>query len=63
MSVDGTNVDWGLVLIAIAKEGLPLVAGIFANAKNGKPVTVEEWEALIERTKTPGDVLVPKRST
>jgi hypothetical protein len=52
---------WSAIAALIVKYGLPFTEQLIVNIKNNKPVTPEEWNALILKINTPFDTLVPKQ--
>ncbi len=51
---------WSIVASLVVKYGLPFTEQLIANISNNKPVTPEEWNALLLKINTPFDSLVPK---
>lgn len=51
---------WAAVASLVVKYGIPFTEQLIANIANKKPVTPEEWYALLTKINTPFDSLVPK---
>lgn len=52
---------WSIVASLVVKYGLPFTEQLISNISNNKPVTAEEWNALLLKINTPFDQLVPKQ--
>lgn len=54
---------WGALAAVAYKFGAPFVAKLIANSKANADPTPEEWAGIVSLIETPGEVLIPKRTT
>lgn len=52
---------WDVIAGLVLQYGVPFVTHIIENAQNNKPVTLDEWNALVAKIQISGESLIPKR--